>query len=86
MDGLSMGLGYTFALLLISLIRQIIATGAIALENPMSGATIFNLTLFPSEFTVSMFGTPTGAFLTFAVVAAVFTVWTKKDSKKAGEI
>lgn len=85
MDGLSMGLGYTFALLVISLIRQIIATGAIALENPLTGATIFNLTLFPSDFTVSMFGTPTGAFLTFAVVAAVFTVFTKKDSKKAGE-
>lgn len=81
-DGLSMGCGYTCALLLISIIRQILSTGALGLSNPVSGATIFNLQLFPADFAISVFGTSTGAFLTFACVAATFTVL--KNRKKEG--
>lgn len=83
-DGLSMGLGYTFALVVVSAIRQVIATGAIALDNPMTGANIFTLTLFPEQFTISMFATPTGAFLTFSIIAACFAALNARSAKKAG--
>lgn len=85
MDGLSMGLGYTFALVVVSVIRQVLATGMLVLDNPMTGANIFSLTLFPADFTISMFGSPTGAFLTFAVIAAAFAAMNARSAKKEGK-
>lgn len=85
MDGLSMGLGYTFALVVVSAIRQVLATGMLVLDNPMTGANIFSLTLFPADFTISMFGSPTGAFLTFAVIAAAFAAMNARSAKKEGK-
>lgn len=83
MDGLSMGCGYTVALLLISFIRQILSTGAIALDNPVTSENIFTLQLFPEEFTISMFSTPTGAFFTFACIAATFAYFLNKKKATA---
>ncbi len=85
MDGLSMGLGYTFALLVVSIIRQILSTGMLVLDNPMTGANIFSITLIPADFTISMFGTPTGAFLTFALIAAGFAAMNARSAKKEGK-
>ena len=52
-DGLMMGLSYTFSLLAMSLIRQLLGTGILSFSNP-----------------IPVFKTQTGAFLTFAVLAA----------------
>ena len=86
MDGLSMGLGYTFSLLLMSVIRQILGTGALALSNPFNGAVLFDVQLIPEGFQIPFFNSIPGAFLTFAILAAVFSVWKKhlesKDTKK----
>lgn len=67
--GLGRGLGYTCALVVMSLIRQIIATGLINFTNPFTNQLIFEVRLIPESFTISMFGSPTGAFLTFAVLS-----------------
>ena len=70
LDGLGMGLGYTCALVVMSLIRQILATGVVNFSNPFTNQLVFEVRLIPESFTISMFGTPTGAFLTFALLAA----------------
>lgn len=75
LDGLGMGLGYTCALIVMSLIRQVIATGLINFTNPFTNQLIFEVRLIPESFTISMFGSPTGAFLTFAVLAAALTAY-----------
>jgi electron transport complex protein RnfE len=69
-DGVQMGLGYTLGLVAMSLIREVVATGLITLFNPFNNAMIFSLKILPAEFTVSMFSSPVGAFLTFALLAA----------------
>ena len=85
LDGLGMGLGYTCALIVMSLIRQILATGLINFTNPFTNQLIFEVRLIPESFTISMFGSPTGAFLTFAVLAAALTAYKNAQAAKAAK-
>lgn len=73
LDGLGMGLGYTFSLLLISATRQILGTGMLSLSNPFNPEQIFfNVQVIPTGFEIGLFTTPAGAFITFAIFAALF--------------
>ena len=70
-DGIGMGLGYTLAVLSMSLIREVLSTGGILITNPFNTAQVLlNVTLFPEDFTISLFGSPVGAFITFACLAS----------------
>lgn len=71
LDGLGMGLGYTLAVFAMSFIRELISTGGIKVVNPFNEAQVWlNLHIIPENFTVSIFGSSVGAFITFAVLAA----------------
>ena len=71
LDGLGMGLGYTLAVLSMSFLRELISTGGIKVVNPFNEAQVWlNLHIIPENFTVSIFGSSVGAFITFAVLAA----------------
>ncbi|MFI3284741.1 MAG: electron transport complex subunit E [Erysipelotrichaceae bacterium] len=72
LDGLSMGLGYTFTLVLISGVRQILGTGALSLSNPLTSQVIFDIQLIPAGYEIGLFTTSAGAFITFALFAALF--------------
>ncbi len=86
-DGLGMGLGYTFGLLALSLIRQILATGMLTFSNPFNpNIVFFETTFFPNDFTISMFSQPIGAFFTFACLAAALTAFKNSKNKKAWKI
>ena len=81
-DGLMMGLSYTFSLLAMSLIRQILGGGVIELSNPMTNQLIFSLRLIPEGFEIPVFTTQTGAFLTFAILAALVSAYKLNNEKK----
>lgn len=84
-DGLAMGLGYTFALLLISCIREFLTTACITLYNPFDMSQIIFRIGFPSlsGYGIPLFGTSTGAFLMFACLAALFAmINAPKEEKK----
>ena len=81
-DGLMMGLSYTFSLIAMSLIRQILGTGLLEFSNPMSNQLIFSVRLIPESFVIPVFTTQTGAFLTFAVLAAAVAAIKNNDEKK----
>ena len=85
LDGLGMGLGYTCALLVMSAIRQIIGTGVLNFANPITEAMVFEIKLIPQAYTVSMFTTPVGGFLTFACLAAALACYKNNKAKKAAE-
>lgn len=71
LDGLGMGLGYTLAVLAMSFIRELISTGGIKVVNPFNEVQVWlNLHIIPENFTISIFGSSVGAFITFAVLAA----------------
>lgn len=84
-DGLGMGLGYTFALVLISCIREFLSTGFISLYNPLNmSEAIFRIGSTAFEpYTISLFATSVGSFLTFACLAALFAkINAPKEGKK----
>lgn len=72
-DGLGMGLGYTFSLLLISTTRQLLSTMGLSFYNPFNAdQMLFEFTLPFEQLKITLFGDSVGAFLTFAVFAAIF--------------
>lgn len=78
-DGLQMGLSYTFSLVVMSLIRQILGTGVLELTNPFAGsAVIFSIRIIPEAYTIPLLTGQTGAFFTFAILAALVAMYKNK--------
>ncbi len=84
-DGLNMGIAYTLSLVVMSLIRQILATGIVNFSNPFTNVEIFSINLIPSQFTIPIFSGPIGAFLTFALLAAGVSAIRNYESKSLKE-
>lgn len=82
LDGLNMGLSYTLSIIAMSLIRQLLATGVLNMMNPFNDSVIFEISIIPTEFTIPMFSSPIGAFLTFALLAAGVSAINNRDQKK----
>ncbi|MCD8574117.1 MAG: electron transport complex subunit E [Erysipelotrichaceae bacterium] len=82
-DGIGMGLGYTAGIFMLAAIRQLFATGALSLINPFNQAVIFDITIIPTQFTIPLFAQPAGAFITFAVLAALLEVYKQAGEKPA---
>jgi electron transport complex, RnfABCDGE type, E subunit len=71
-DGLTMGLGFTFALCILSTIREILGAGS-----------IYGIPLFGDHFKPAMMlAMPAGGFLTLGCLIAAFQVIMKKLKKK----
>jgi electron transport complex protein RnfE len=68
LDGLFMGLGFTYALVLICIVREILGAGSIL------GYQLWN-------FTIDIFAGPAGAFLVFGFVLAAFNYAYKSVEK-----
>lgn len=82
MNGLKMGISYTLSLLAMSFIRQLLGTGCMSFTNPLTSAEVFNVRLIPAGFEIPVFTTQTGAFMTFAVLAALVTAYKNNISEK----
>ncbi len=82
LDGLNMGVAYTLSLVAMSLVRQILATGIVDLSNPFTNTEIFSITLIPSQYTIPIFSSAIGAFLTFALLAAGVSAIKNAEEKK----
>lgn len=76
-DGVGMGLAFTFSLVVLAGIRQLLATGGLSLVNPFNQAVLFDFTIIPVEYTISLFNQPAGAFITFAIIAGIFEAFDK---------
>jgi electron transport complex protein RnfE len=85
-DGIGMGLGYTLGLILISVIRQVLSSGVLNFSNPFTQQMIFEVRLIPQNFVIAMFSQPTGAFLTFALIAAGVEYLRTRPVKKTKEV
>jgi len=85
LDGLNMGVAYTLSLVVMSLIRQILATGIVNFSNPFTNVEIFSINLIPSQYIIPIFSGPIGAFLTFALLAAGVSAIRNHESKSLKE-
>lgn len=87
LDGLGMGLGYTVSIIMMSAIRQVIATGILSFDNPFDiTQNIFSIRIIPEDFTISMFTQPFGAFCTFALLAAGLAAYKNHQAEKAKKL
>ncbi len=60
MDGLSMGLGFTFALSLLATMRELLGTG-----------TLLGFRILPEAMSMTIFILPCGAFMTLGILIAI---------------
>lgn len=60
LDALGMGIGYTWVLTAISLIRELLGNG-----------TLFNTRIIPEEYTVGLFSKAPGGFIVFGLMIAL---------------
>lgn len=77
-DALVNALGYAMAQFSMSIIRSFFASGGWALSNPFTGEEIFNLTILPESLRIGFFSKPIGGFITFGILAALFTSYKNK--------
>ena len=72
-NGIKIGLSYTIVLMLIALFRQLLATGGLSMSNPFNPKQIFfDFVIIPKDFTIELFNSSAGAFIMFALFAALF--------------
>ena len=83
-DALGMGVGYTLAIMLMAFFREIIGTGAFSFGNIFTFIPAFKLQIIPKEYAISLFQTPVGAFIVFAIILAVIAfIKNRKEELKA---
>jgi electron transport complex protein RnfE len=73
LDGLFMGLGFTFALFLLSSIREITGAG-----------TWWGVRILPEDLAMKMIVSPPGAFISLGILIAAFKTITSIISRKSG--
>ncbi len=84
-DGLGCGIGYTMALCIIAIIREILGTGAISFGVYFPIGTEFHLHLFPEQYALSLFVQSAGGFLTLGIVLAVMAFYKNRKEEKLKE-
>ncbi|MCH3977345.1 MAG: electron transport complex subunit RsxE [Bacilli bacterium] len=87
LDALGVGIGFLLAVIIVSVCREVVGTGALAFTNPLNNTVIFNFRIFPEKYAINIFTQNTGAFImygliTAAAVAITSAVKTSKDKKQ----
>lgn len=70
-DALGMGVGYTLAIMLMALFRELLGTGAFSFGKIITFIPYFKLQIIPKGYEISLFQNPAGAFIVFAIILAV---------------
>lgn len=86
LDAVGMGIGYMVALLSISLVREVIGTGAITFGRIFTFIPLSILPLLKGpgfDYSISIFTTPVGAFIVFGSILAVIAFIENKKKEKA---
>ena len=66
-----------------AVIRQLIGTGVLEFVNPFNAAqVIFSFTIIPSDYTIGLFSSAPGAFLTFGLLAGLLAMYNGKKQEK----
>ena len=70
-DALGMGIGYTLAIMLMALFRELLGTGAFSFGAIFTFIPYFKLQIIPAGYEISVFQNPAGAFIVFALILAI---------------
>lgn len=84
-DGLKIGLGYTLALSLVGLVRELIGNNTITIMDKISDLTgyIIKYQIFPANDFIpnALFLTPAGAFLTLGLILGIINAIRRRDTE-----
>ena len=69
-DALGMGVGYTLAIMLMAIFREFLGTGAFSIGYIFTFIPQGKLQIIPKGYEISLFQTPVGAFIVFALILA----------------
>jgi Na+-translocating ferredoxin:NAD+ oxidoreductase subunit E len=90
LDGLGNGIGYTLALVVISLVREILGTGMLTFGNIFPflkiNGEVVSLTILKGatwDYSISLFAQPAGGFIVFGIIMAILAA--KANAKKDKE-
>ncbi|MBU1144374.1 MAG: electron transport complex subunit E [Firmicutes bacterium] len=83
-DGMGMAVGYTLALMVISLVREILGKGTITVWGSLSVDLNFVFDFLRIQ-PLDMFTKPVGAFLSFGFILAVIVAITNRKASKQAE-
>jgi electron transport complex protein RnfE len=82
LDAIGTGIGYTIALCIVALIRELIGTGALSIGVYFPLPKAYFLHIFPQEYALSIFVQSAGGFLSLGIVLAVMACYKNiKDAK-----
>lgn len=85
-DAIGIGIGFTVAIILIALVREMLGTGIITLMDATSQITgyraIYRVLPNSNILPISIFSTPAGAFLTLGLLIPLFNYLKDKGGKK----
>ena len=85
-DALGMGVGYTLAIMLMALFRELLGTGAISFGKIFTFIPYFKLQIIPVGYEISLFQNPAGAFIVFAIILAVIAfIKNRKEELKVAK-
>ena len=85
-DALGMGLGYTVAIIMIAFFRELLGTGAFTVGKIFTFIPEAKLQIIPKDYRISLFQTPAGAFIVFAVILAIMAfIKNRKEELKANK-
>lgn len=86
LDAIGMGIGYTFAVVIISFCRELLGTGGLSLFNPFDATqVIFEFKLF-GDYAISLFNQPAGAFITLGCILAFIQFLKVRKMNKAKKV
>ena len=70
-DAFGMGVGYTLAIVMMALFRELLGTGAFTLGKIFTFIPVTKLQIIPKGYEIMMFQNPAGAFIVFGIILAV---------------
>lgn len=85
-DALGMGLGYMVALMMMAFFRELLGTGGFTVGKIFTFIPKVTLQIIPGSYRISLFQTPAGAFIVFAVILGVMAfIKNRKEELKANK-
>ena len=79
LDGIGMGIGYTLALVIMALVREILGTGGLTFGEIFTFLPYVSFTPL-EKFAMGIFTMPTGAFLVLGVILAILAYHANKKA------
>ena len=70
-DALGMGAGYTIAIIVMAIFRELLGTGGFTFGKIFTFISTVKLQIVPKGYEISMFQNPAGAFIVFGVILGV---------------